>query len=118
MLMPRISLLDFAPLADIDWYPALRDAIAYLATLGGGRLVVPARGFAYECNVTSAIPITSDGITIEGDSPGVVIENTSTSEVDFFQLRGTGSRHHFNLRDIKITSRASAGHIVNVVTGM
>lgn len=116
-MRPRISLLDFAPLAGSDWYAALRDAIAYLTTLGGGRLVVPSRGFAYQCNVTTAIPITSDGITIEGDGPAVALENTSPSGVDFFQLSGSGGRHHFNLRDIKIKSDVSAGHIVNVVTG-
>jgi hypothetical protein len=94
--MRQISLIDFAPLSGTDWYPALREALAYLAALGGGRLHVPNRPAHYACNVTTVIPITSGDIELEA---GAVLKNTSASSVDFFQFAGTaGTRDRVNFR--------------------
>lgn len=107
----EISLVDFAPLSGDDWYAPLKAAIAYLAVLGGGTLRVPKRTTPYACNVTVAIDITANDITIQLDA-GAVLENTSTGGVDFFRFAGaTGGRHRVNFRDGTIRSRASAGHV-------
>ncbi len=116
--MRQISLIDFAPLGGTDWSPALRDALAYIAALGGGPLHVPKRPAHYACNVTTAIPITSNDVTVELD-PGAVLENTSASGVDFFQFAGTaGTRNRVNFRGGKILSGVSAGHVFTFASGV
>jgi hypothetical protein len=114
----QISLIDFAPLSGTDWYPALREALAYLAALGGGRLHVPNRPAPYACNVTTVIPITSNDIEIELEA-GAVLENTSASGVEFFQFAGTaGTRNRVNFRGGRILSGVSAGHVFTFAPGL
>ena len=116
--MRIISLTDFTPLAGTDWYQSVKNALAYLAALGGGRLHVPKRPAHYTCNVATAIPITSNDITVELDA-GAVLENTSASGVDFFQFAGTaGTRNRINFRGGKILSGGSAGHVFTFASGV
>lgn len=116
--MRQISLIDFAPLSGTDWYPALREALAYLAALGGGRLHVPNRPAPYACNVTTVIPIASNDIEIELE-PGAMLRNTSVSGVDFFQIAGTGgTRRRVNFRGGRIVSEVSAGHVFTFAPGV
>lgn len=115
-LRENVSLDDFILLPN-SADAGVRNALAFLTSLGGGRLRVPAK--TYQIDPATPIVLESHNIEIEGDGNLSVLENVSTTGVDLFQIgsaTATGARQFFHLRNLRVKSGASAGHIFTFAT--
>lgn len=98
-----------------NWRTIVDAAMAYLDDQGGGVLQFPASGTPYDINNTGlgAIPWTYNGIWWVGDSTASIVRNTSTDGTALLMFGSTGSVTRNGLRNLKLDSISTAGHIVS-----